>query len=171
MEDQRKKRTIQLEIIKISSYRPLIISKYYLTTTLAISFLLLVLAGDTESAFYILLTLNTIPPILSFVLTNYSKKKTNSYLFTFIEDDRFILDNLKGKYKYRKIKHITNLISYLIALLLIMLWQYTYLAKGGIIQQFIYLPSALLLSSLFFYLILIVFYIIKIKYDLANNNL
>lgn len=147
------------------------ITKYYLTIALTISFLLLVIVGDTESAFYILLTLNAIPPILSFILKDYSKKKAHSYLFTFIEDNRFILDNLKCKYKYQKIKHITNLISYLIALVLLILWQYTYLSKDRIIQQFIYLPTALLVSSLFFYLILIVFYIIKIKYDLTNNNL
>lgn len=171
MEDQRRKRTIQSEIIVTSLYRALIITKYYLTASLAITFLLLVFIGYTESAFYILLTLNAIPPILSFVLKDYSKKKVNSYLFSFIEDNSFILDNLKAKYKYQKIKYITNLISYLITLVLLILWQYTYLSKGGIIQQFIYLPTALLLSSLFIHLVLIVFYIIKIKYDLTNNNL
>lgn len=171
MEDQRRKRTIQLEIIKTSLYRSLIITKYYLTASLIISFLLLVVAGYTESAFYILLALNTIPPILSYILRDYSKKNSNSYFYFFIEDNAFILDNLKAKYKYQKLKYITNLVSYLITLGLLILWQYTYLSKGGIIQEFIYLPTALLLSSLLVHLIFIVFYILKIKYDLSNNNL
>lgn len=171
MEDKRKKRTIQLEIIKTSLYRALIITRFYLTACLAISFLLLVVVGYTESAFYILLTLNAIPPILSFVIQDYSKKNVNSHLHSFIEDNSFTLYNLKVKYGYQKVKHITNFISYLITLILLLLWQYAYLLKGGISQEFVYLPTVLLLSSFLIYLVLIVFYIFKIKYDLTNNNL
>lgn len=171
MENNNKKGTIQSEIIKTSLYRSLIITKYYLTTFLAISFLLLAVAGYTESAFYILLSLNAIPPILSIILKDYSKKQPDSWLFSFMEDNAFILDNLKAKYSYLKIKHITNFVSYLITLVLLILWQFTYLSKGGILQQFIYLPTILVVSSLFVHLMLFVFYIFKIKYDLSNNRL
>ena len=171
MKDHIKKSTIQSEIIKTSLYRGLIINKYYLTICLTISFLLLAFAGYTEAAFYILLTLNVIPPILVFALKDYSKRNSDSWLFSFIEEKDFILDVIKIKYGYLKIKYITNFVSYLVTLVLLILWQYTYLSKGGMKQQFIYLPTILILSSLLIHFASIVFYIIKIKYDLSNNKL
>lgn len=171
MKDYKRKSTIQSEIIKTSLYRALIITRYYLTICLTISFLLLAIAGYTESAFYILLALNTMPSVLSFIVTDYSKKKPDSWLFFSIKDNTFILENLKTRYGYKKIMHITNFVSYLITLVLLILWQYTYLSKGGIIQQFIYLPTILILSSLLVHLVFVVFYIFKIKYDLSNSKL
>lgn len=171
MEDYKRKRKIQSEVIKTSSYRALIITKYYLTICLAISFLLLAFAGYTESAFYILLTLNAIPPILSYVLKDYSKNRANSWLSSFTEDKTFTLNNLKAIYGYLKVEHIANSVSYLITLVLLILWQYTYISKGGMMQELIYLPTLLLLSSLLVHLVLFIFYIFKIRWVLSNNSL
>jgi hypothetical protein len=122
------------------------------------------------SPLYILILFHTLPPILIFALKDYAQKYKYPVLINATEDKPFLLNNLKRKYKYSKIKYITNSISYFITIILISLWQYNNNVTENINTSFVYVPVLILATGLALRLIAIIVYQIKLPYDLSHNK-
>lgn len=159
------------EIRLIAGYRALIISKYYLSILLGITTLYLAQKRYTVSSLYVLLFLDVLPQIVSFALKDYAKKLDHKILKTLTEDHEFKLKQLKSKYKYTKVNYLSNSVSYLLALLLICLWQINYSQWMQNHPVLVYLPLFVLSSSLLIRFIGIIFYQFKFPYDLRHNKL
>lgn len=168
--EEKKLKIMRKEIRQIAKYHALIISRYYMTVCLAISFLLLAFVGFTESALYILLILNLMPSILSYILHDASTKRNSKFLLSLVSDDSFIFTSLKRKYHYSNLKYITNQVSFTVTLLLLLLWQYNYITKGGIQSNFTYLPTVILVSSVALRILCTLIYLWKLPNDLKNNR-
>lgn len=159
------------EIIKTSRYQALIISRYYMSICLGVSFLILALAGYTVSALYIFLILNIMPSILSYIIKDVANNRNHVFLKSIVKETPFLLGNLKKVYHYTKLTHIANAISYVVALLLLLLWQYNYTTRGGIQATFTYLPTGILFSSVILRILCFFWYVWKLPYDLSHNKL
>lgn len=170
------------EIRAVAYHRALIISKWFLSSTLLIMALYLGIRRFPVSPLYILLFLNILPPIFSFAANDYGKKKQykmngqanslvmNKILQDIIKDDPFLLGTLKRKYKYTKLRYVSNSASYLISLILIGLWQYNYNQQYYLPDYLQMIPILLLGSSIMIRLLGIVFYQLKLRYDLTHNK-
>lgn len=158
------------EIRAVANHRALIISKLFLSSTLLIAALYLGFRRFPVSPLYILLFLNALPPVFSFAATDYGKKSQNKILQDIIKDDPFLLGTLKKKYKYTKLRYVTNSASYLISLILIGLWQYNYNQQYYLPDYLQLLPILLLASGIMIRLLGILFYQLKLRYDLSHNN-
>ncbi|MBE5966698.1 MAG: hypothetical protein E7255_06990 [Lachnospiraceae bacterium] len=171
VQGQNRLKTMRKEIFKISAYRALIISRIYLSLCLAVSFFLLSLAGSTEAAFYILLILNLLPVLLSYLIKNAAVATQKVFFIALTKEPPFLLNNLKKKYKYTKLHHFTNSVSFTAALLLLLLWQYNYHTKGGIQKSLLFLPTGILLSSMLLRILSIPYYYWKLHIDLSCNRI
>jgi len=158
------------EIRAVSNYRALIISKYYLTALLGITSLYLGFLRYAMSPLYILLLLNILPPVLVIAFNDYGKKYNVKVLLSIIKDAPFQLRNLKMKYRYSKLHYVTNSASYLFALILIGLWQYNYNTSANINTGLLKLPIIILTTAFSIRLLGVIFYQIKIPYDLEHNK-
>jgi hypothetical protein len=157
------------EIRLIAKYRALIISKYFITLLLCIMSLYLGIMRYALSPFYILLVLNILPPVLNHVIREYSGK--NRLLSDIRKDQPFKLKLLKNKYKYTRLNYVSNSISYLSALLLIGMWQYNYSASENMIDLIVPVPVIILAAGIFVRLLGIIFYQLKLSYDLSHNRM
>jgi len=169
--ERNKYKKMRREIARISNYHALIISSFYMSICLAISFLLFSFVGFTESALYIFLILNLMPAILTHIIKDIAGQGKNHFLKKILIETPFILSNLKRKYRYTKLKFITKQISYFVTLFLLLLWQYNYTIKGGIQANFTYLPTAILISSILIRILGTLFYYWKLPHDLTHNRI
>ena len=167
---QNRLKAMQKEILKISTYRALIISRFYMSICLAISFFLLVFSGYSEAAFYILLIVNLMPAILSYIIKDFAARTQKTFLTALIRESPFLLDTLKKKYNYTKLRNFTNSVSYITALLLLLLWQYSYPA-GGLPAYLLFLPTGILMSSALLRILGIPFIYWKLHFDLSYNRI
>lgn len=158
------------EIHAIASHRALLISKWFLSFFLLITALYLGIRRFPVSPLYILLFLNALPIIFTFAVNDYSKKVQNKLLQNLVKDDSFLLATLKSKYKYTKLSYIANSISYLTAIILMSLWQYNYNVQYYISSYLKNIPVLIIASGLTVRLVGIVFYQLKLRYDLSHNN-
>lgn len=165
-----KAAVMKKEIRAIASYRALMISKWFISSALLITALYLGIRRFPISPLYILLFLNALPVIISYTVNDYSRKSKNKIIQNMQKDDFFLLASLKKKYKYTKLRYISNSLSYLVALVLISLWQYNYNAFYYIPANFKYLPVRILATGLAIRLLGIVFYRLKLHYDLSYNK-
>jgi len=158
------------EIRMIANYRALILCKLILSLFLGATSLYLGLIGYAMSPFYILLILNLLPPILTNALKgNQNNIKIKQFAYIILETP-FQLNSLKGKYKYSRTKYIANMVSYLIAIFLILCWQYNYLTSENSQNFLFYFPLIALCLGLLSRLLLVVVYRLKLPYDLSHNR-
>ncbi len=161
---------INKEIHAIASYRALLISKRFLSAFLLIMALYLGIRRFPVSPLYILLFLNALPIIFTFAVNDYYKKGQYKLLKNLVEEKPFLLGTLKSKYKYTKLGYVSNSISYLIAIVLIGLWQYNYNTQYYVSVYLKNIPFLILSSGLTVRLVGIVFYHFKLRYDLFHNK-
>jgi hypothetical protein len=166
-----KTKIMNKEIHAIASHRALLISKRFLSFCLLITALYLGIRRFPVSPLYILLFLNALPIIFTFAAKDYNKKGQNNFLQNLVREDSFILGTLKSKYNYTKLNYVTNSISYLTAIALIGLWQYNYNMQYYISSNLKSIPVLILASGLTVRLVGIVFYQLKLRYDLSHNNI
>jgi hypothetical protein len=159
------------EIRAVAYYQALIISKRLLSILLLLMSLYLGLLRFPMSPLYVLLFLNALPFVISYASKEYSKKNQNRILLELVKDDPFLLSTLKKKYKYTKLRYMSNSVSYLFSLFLIGLWQYSYRIHYYIPDNLQNIPVLFLSSSLLVRLIGIIFYQWKLPYDLSHNKL
>lgn len=160
---------MKTEIRKVTSYHSLIICKKVTTLGLACSAYYVGYRGYFLSPLYILLLLNILPPIISFYIKeNYL---SNNKIQSIFKDTPFLLSQLKTKYQYTKIKYISNTVSYLFTLFLLILWQYNYITLDRTPALLIHLPYSIFLGSVLTRFTLLILYRIKIPYDILHNNL
>lgn len=171
VDEKKRLKMMRKEIRQIANFRALNISKYYMSICLAITFLLLSFAGFTESALYILLILNIMPAVLSYIIKDAATQGNRKFPKSMVEEQPFILRNLKRKYHYTKLNYITNQVSYTITMILLLLWQYNYTTKGGIQSNFTYVPTGILLSSFAIRIFCILIYFWKLPNDLFHNRI
>ncbi len=158
------------EIHAIASYRALLVSKWFLSLFLLIIGLYLGIRRFPASPLYILLFLNALPIIFTFAAKDYYKKEQNKLLKNLVEENSFLLGTLKSKYKYTKLAYASNSISYLIAIALIGLWQYSYNTHYYVPGYLRNLPVLILASGLAVRLVGVLFYPLKFRYDLSHNK-
>ncbi len=162
--------TIKKEIRSIASHRALIISKYFLSFALLISGLYLGLIRLSATPFYILLFLYVIPIVISLSAEDHSRKTQHRLFQNIIRDKSFVLESLKTKYKYTKLRFVSNSLSYLTAIALIGLWQYNYKMQYYIPNHVKNIPVLILAVSLVIRFVGIIFYEQKLRYDLSHNK-
>lgn len=163
--------TMKKEISVVANHRALVISKGFLTYVLLITALYLGLRRLTASPLYILLFLILLPNILSFAAKDYGEKSQSKLLQNIINEQPFLLGTLKKKYKYTKLHYTSNSISYLISIILIGLWQYSFNTQYYLPDYIKYIPAITIASGLAVRLVGIVFYQLKFRYDLINNRI
>jgi len=166
----QKALSMKKEIRIISKYRALIISKYYLFLLLILVSLYLGMINYAMSPLYIAIILYFLPMIVGFALKDYAKKYRHKILISIIEESPFLLNHMKSKYKYSKLNYISNAIAYVIALLLIALWQYNYSTMVRINPFLQIIPVLILFSALTLRYLGIIYYQIKLHYDLSHNR-
>lgn len=159
------------EIRLIAGYRALIISRYILTTLLGIITLYLGQKNYAVSSLYVLIILNTCPYILIYALKDYAKNSSNKFLKAVTEEKEFKLKLLKSKYKYSNVSYFANSVSYILALLLICLWQLNYNRTMYGHPFLKTLPLEILVFSLVVLVIGVIFYQIRIPYIIRHNKL
>lgn len=162
---------MKAEIRSISNYRALIISRISLSICLTASAFYVGILGYPASPLYILLMLNLLPSILSYIFKDCAMKYRNR-LFKFItEDPAFYLRILKKKYHYSHLNHVTNSLSFLIALVLLIYWQYYCSTLQTINLFIIYQPALIVIINVLLRFFCIIFYRFKLPYDLSHNHL
>jgi hypothetical protein len=162
--------TMKIEIRAIANYRGVIISKRFLTLFLGLISLYLGVIKYAMSPLYILIILSALPPILSFALKDYAQKYKYKLLIELTQDKPFLLNVLKRKYKYSKVDYVATSISYLLALIFIGLWQYNYTTLENIHNTLEKVPVLILAAGLVLRFLTIIFYRIKLPYDLSHNR-
>lgn len=162
---------MKIEIRMIAGYRALTVSKYYLFIILGSMTLFLAQRNLAVSPLYILLFLAVLPKVLSTALKDYSKKIDHKLLKAVTEDPEFILKQLKNKYKYSKLRYFSDSASYLLAVFLLCLWQINYSRSMQRYPILLYAPLAILASSLLVRFLGVIYYRIKLPYDLRYNKL
>lgn len=158
------------EIRSVSNYRALLISKYYLNTVLLIITLYLGMINYAVSSFYVLLMLNLLPPILSAGFKDFNTKYDISLMKRIVLDSPFLLNSMKKKYRYTHLRYITNSISYIIAFLLLAIWQYSYNRTDNLLPRLAFVPLFVALSTLILRITGSIFYRLKLRYDILHNK-
>jgi len=158
------------EIRAVANYKAILISKNYITLILGLVSLVFGFLNYGMSSLYILILLNALPPILAFGLKDYADKYKLQILFDITEDKPFQLINLKRKYKYSRVNYVANSVAYLFALILIALWQYNYNTSFNKQSILVNTPVLILASGLALRLVAIIYFQIKIHYDLSHNK-
>lgn len=162
--------TMKKEIHSIAKHRALLISKYYLALVLIVTTLYLGLINYALSPFYVFIVLYGIPPIFRSIIKDNSERYPDGFLKKLTTDSSFLLNSLKKKYKYSKTNYLANSVSYLIALLMIGLWQFNYNTMVRIHPFLQLLPSLILSTALILRYLGIIFYQIKFSLDLSHNR-
>ncbi len=165
-----KASVMKKEIRAIASYQALMISRWFLSSALLITTLYLGILRFPVTPLYILLFLNTLPAIISYAVIDYSRKSQNILLQNIRKDDSFLLGTIKKKYNYTKLRYTSNSVSYLVAIVFIGLWQYNYSSYYYIPRYLKSLPFFILAVSLMVRLTGILFYQLKLHYDLSHNR-
>ncbi len=165
-----KTKKMKKEIHAVASYRALLISKWFLSFLLLIMALYLGIISFPVSPLYILLFLNALPIIFTFAVNDYNKKGQIKLLQNLVKEDSFLLGTLKSKYKYTKLSYAANSISYLTAIALIGLWQYSYNMQYYVPGYLKNIPVLILTLGLAVRFLGIVFYQQKLRYDLSHNK-
>ncbi|MGB4659453.1 MAG: hypothetical protein WBI07_09750 [Mobilitalea sp.] len=162
--------TMKKEIRMIANYRALTQCKLILSLFLGITTLYLGYISYAVSPLYILILLNFLPPILTSALKGNQNNIKIKRLADALLDTPFQLSSLKRKYKYSKTKYFANMVSYILAIFLILCWQYNYLTSESSHTMLFYFPLAALCLGLITRLLLIIIYRIKLPYDLSHNR-
>ena len=158
------------EIRTLSLYRSLMVSRHVLTFLLAVTAILFSVFNYNMAPLYTALLLNAFPPVLSYAVSDYARKSSHSYLTGIVKEEPFLLKNLKLRYKYTRIKHLSNSITYLIAILFIALWQYNFSTQENLQPSLKSIPIFILSTGLALRLLGIPFYHLKLHYDLTHNK-
>lgn len=166
----QKVNTIKTEIHTIANYQALLLSKYYITAILLLISLYLGFLRYNLSSLYILIVLNIFPHALSILIKDLAGKTENRILVGITIDNNFQLSKLKRKYLYSKLKYVSNSITYLITLFLIGLWQSRNNIDFYLRDDIKNLPFLVLLTGLSLRLLSILYYRIKLPYDLSHNK-
>lgn len=166
-----KSSIMKREIYVIANHKALMMSKYIMTFLLGLVSLYLGYKKYAPLSLYILIVLNALPPILSYFYMDYSTNNPESSLVEGLKDAPFHLQLLKEKYKYTKLNHLTNTISYSASLLLMLLWQINYNRREDLGEILSVIPTVLLIPIVFLRIFLIIIYQLKLHYDLFHNKL
>ncbi len=158
------------EIRTLAQYRSLMISRHFLTVLLSITAFWFAIFNYNMAPLYTVLLLNAFPPVLSYAISDYAKKTKLPLLISITKEDPFLLNNLKKRYHYSRIKHLSNSVTYLIAMLFLALWQYNFSTKAVIPFYLEKLPVILLCVGLLLRLSGIPCYRFKLHYDLTHNR-
>ena len=158
------------EIRAIAAYRALVISKYYIAILLAMLSLYLGYLKINMSSLYIIIVLLAFPPLITSGMRDYSKK-TSNVIMKLIQEEPFHLGELRKKYHYSRLDYLANSVVYLVTLLLIMMWQFRNHIDPTLPDYLRNMPFIILALGLFFRLICLLFYRIKLPYDLTHNKL
>ncbi len=167
----QKSLQMKYEIRTVSGYQALIISKYYFIILLSLITIYLSLLRLAPSSFYILLIPVTLPSILRSVIKDYTKKHNNRFLGDLTQEKAFQLSIMKKKYRYTRLKHVTESASYLVMSLLICLWQINYSLSLDLNPILNKTPFFLLITGLMLRFLLVIIYQIKLPYDIIHNKL
>jgi len=159
------------EIRIISNYRAVLISKFFIIICLAISSFFVGYYGYAASPIYILLLFLILPPILSFAFRDYSARFDNSFFKYIAKDTPFVLSSLKRKYSYTRVSYMSNSILFFFTLLLIFFWQYSLTSIGNINPIVLYQPNMIISGGILIRFIAIVYYQIKLPFDLSHNKI
>lgn len=159
------------EIRSISNYRALLISKYFISISLVISSFFVGYYGYAASPVYILLLFLVLPSILTFAFKDYSTRLENKILKNITKDNPFVLNSLKRKYSYSKVNFVSNSVIFFFILLLILLWQLSLYRIVYVNPIILYQPTMIITSGVMLRIILIIYYQIKLPYDLTHNKL
>lgn len=162
---------MKAEIRSISSYRALIISRISLSLCLTASAFYVGILGYPASPIYILLMLNLLPSILSYLFKDCAKKYKNRFFNFITEDAAFYLRILKKKYHYSRLDHVTNSLSFIITLVLLIFWQYYCNTLQTINLFIIYQPSLIIIINILIRFLSIIIYRFKLPFDLSHNHL
>ena len=161
---------MKAEIRAVADYRALMISNYYIITALIVISLYLGYKKYNMSSLYILIVNFVLPNAISVGIKDYAVK-TGKRIFTdIVKEAPAQLSMLQKKYHYTRLKYISYSISYLVTLLFIGLWQYSYTLESHRLDNIQELPFYLLLSGLSLRLLFLLFYRIKLPYDLFRNR-
>jgi hypothetical protein len=165
-----KAMTMKNEIRALANFRALLISKRYISFLLVLTSLYLGIMRYVMSPLYILIVFQVLPPIIAFTLKDYAQKYKYQLLINATNDKPFLLSHLKVKYKYSKVKYIANSISYVLAVILISLWQYSNKASNNINAFLVYAPVLILTTGIILRFLAILFYRFKLPYNLYHNK-
>lgn len=164
---KNKIKTINIEITTIASFRALKISKYYIIVLLGLTSFYYGIFQYNQSPLYIIIVMCILPVFIKNASTNSGSNSKQFLKAT--KDTPFLLDNLKAKYKFNKQSYIADSVTYLVAAILILLWQYKSM-EPELFQGFlIYAPAFILITGIIVRLLCFIIYRIKIPYDLKNN--
>lgn len=162
---------MKTEIRSISGYRSLIISRISLSICLTASAFYVGILGYPSSPVYILLMLNLLPSILSYIFKDCAKKYKKPFFQYIIEDPVFNLRILKKKYHYSRLGYITNSLSFIIALILLIFWQYYCNTLQTLNLFIIYQPTLIIITNVLIRFFCIFLYRIKLPFDLSHNRI
>ncbi len=166
-----KAAAMKKEIHLLSKYRSLMISRYFLTLVLSIIAIVFAFFKYNMAPLYTVILLNAFPPVLSYIITDYIKKTKHPLLIEFTKEEAFLLINLKMSYRYSRMKHLTNSVTFLIAMVFLALWQYSFSTWAVIPSYLKKLPVSILCASLLLRALGIPFYQIKLHYALIHNRI
>jgi hypothetical protein len=160
---------VDTEIRSIANYQALIISKYYISSILILITLYLGFFRYNVISLYILIILTLFPHAFAVAIRDYADKTGARFLAGITADSSFQLASLKSKYNYTKLKYVSNSISYLITMLLIGLWQYSYNKELSLREEVRYLPLLVMSSGLLLRLLGVFYYRIRLSYSLSHD--
>ncbi len=159
------------EIRLLAGYRSLIISRYFLTLILSITAICFSILNYNMAPLYTVILLNAFPPVLSYAISDSLKNGKLPFLFNVTKDESFHLEHLRKRYRYSRIKYMSNSIIFLIAMIFLALWQYNFSTKALVPYYLQKLPVLFLSAGLLLRIIGIPIYQIKLHYDLTHNKL
>lgn len=160
-------KTMNMEITTIANFRALIISKLYIIAMLGLTAFYYGIFQYNQSPLYIIIVMCILPLFIKQALISW-KSDTNRFLKA-MEDTPFLLDNLKAKYKFKRQTYVANSVTYLVAALLILLWQYKSMEVDYFQDFLIYVPVFILITGIIVRFLCFIIYRIKLPYDLKNN--
>ena len=159
------------EIWKVSNYRTLIFTTYYMSFYLIICTLYNGYMGYALSPFYILILLHIMPPILSHIIINISAQSNSIWFKNPLKNNPFLLTSLQRKYNFNKQDYIIRSFNFYFILFLIILWQINYRSSTLFYQWYSFAPGVLLGSLVLLRILGTLIYYVKIHYTLTHNKL
>ncbi len=159
------------EIRLLSQYRSLIISRNFLTLILSVTAIGFSFFHYNMAPLYTVILLNAFPPILTYAIQDNVKNARYPFLITVAKEETFLLEHLKKRYRYSRLKYLSNSITFLIAMLFLALWQYNFSTKASVSPYLQKLPVIIMAAGLLLRIIGIPFYRTKLRYDLTHNKL
>ena len=155
--NQTKNKQINKDALYIANHCALSLAKRCLTIMLIASFVVTILIGaDSIPSFYILLTVNLFPYIISYMIRT--------------EDRETLLPDTAKRYHYTWLNYRSNSMSFLLNILFLFLWQQRNLNKEHPCTLIMYLPLMILFIVVIIRLVAIPYYRFKIHHILLYGE-